>query len=169
MSFIRKLCLRLLKCLFEGLKQTYPKELDPLCSYHGKTAFFYTLCERFEDSMWTPDQLSVCFMNLLGHFERAVNDGTLPHFFVPNYNLFSPSSFNKRSLQFLSKALREQRETGLPLLQVLDRVPIPSPQISPEPATVTLEACESSSFRQTAFMLSLTCAVIFWAIMCAVY
>lgn len=171
----RKLCLRLLKCLFEGLKQKYPKELDPLCSYHGKTVFFYNLCERFEDSLWTPGQLSVCFMKLLWHFERAVNDGSLPHFFVRDHNLFSPSSFPKRSLLFLGNALREQMESGLPLLQVPEPRPalccsLQPQQISPEPVTkCDTMACGSSSFRQNSIMPYVVYAGIFCTIIYALF
>ncbi|XP_072530970.1 cyclic GMP-AMP synthase isoform X2 [Salminus brasiliensis] len=143
----RKLCLRLLKCLFEGLKQTYLKELKPLCSYHGKTAFFHNLSERFDDSLWTPGQLSDCFMRLLLDFEHAAQQGSLPHFFVPDYNLFSPSVFPKRSLMLLTNALKEQRESGLPLLKVQSPPALcynpalpPQPQeITAEPVTVTLQ------------------------------
>lgn len=167
--------MRLLKCLFEGLKQKYPKELDPLCSYHGKTVFFYNLCERFEDSLWTPGQLSVCFMKLLWHFERAVNAGSLPHFFVQDHNLFSPSSFPKRSLMFLGNALREQMESGLPLLQVPEPRPalccsLQPQQISPEPVTkCDTMVCRSSSFRQNSILLYVVYAVIFCGIIYALF
>uniref|UniRef100_A0A3B4YP27 Uncharacterized protein n=1 Tax=Seriola lalandi dorsalis TaxID=1841481 RepID=A0A3B4YP27_SERLL len=43
----RKQCLMLLKSLIEGLKQRFPKELDDLCSYHGKTVFLHTLSIRY--------------------------------------------------------------------------------------------------------------------------
>lgn len=42
-----KQCLMLLKSLIEGLKQRFPKELEDLCSYHGKTAFLHTLSHRY--------------------------------------------------------------------------------------------------------------------------
>ncbi|MEQ2198825.1 hypothetical protein XENOCAPTIV_019040 [Xenoophorus captivus] len=42
----RKQCLMLLKSLIEGLKQCFPKDLEDLCSYHGKTAFLHTLSAR---------------------------------------------------------------------------------------------------------------------------
>ncbi|KAF7691176.1 cyclic GMP-AMP synthase [Silurus meridionalis] len=166
----RKLCLRLLKSLLKGLKEKYPKELEPLCSYHGKTVFFYNLCERFEDSLWTPGQLSVCFVKLLWHFEHAVKDGSLPHFFVPDHNLFSPSSFPKRSLQFLGNALREQIESGLPLLKVQDPLH-PAIELQPQPITLTVQKCGavasgSSYFRK---MLTVACAVMFLATVLAFY
>ncbi|XP_062842043.1 cyclic GMP-AMP synthase [Trichomycterus rosablanca] len=162
----RKLCLRLLKCLLEGLKHKYPKELDPLCSYHGKTAFFHHLSARFEDSLWTPGQLSTCFMKLLVDFHHAVQVGSLPHFFVPDHNLFSRSSFPKHSLQVLSDALREQIDSGLPLLQV----PKPAPaicyataaQLQPQqtflkPDTLTPETCDMSCKTQSFFHMSIIC------------
>lgn len=125
----RKLCLRLLKCLIEGLKQQYPKELESLCSYHGKTAFFHVLSDRVQDSLWSPGQLSVSFMKLFGYFERCALNGSLPHFFVREHNLFSPPAFPKRALLFLTNVLREQRELGIPVLKV------PSLTSAPVPAT----------------------------------
>ncbi|RXN26274.1 60S ribosomal L11 [Labeo rohita] len=124
----RKVCLRLLKCLIEGLKQKYPKELEPLCSYHGKTAFFHVLSDRVQDSLWSPGQLSVSFMKVLGYFERCALNGSLPHFFVLEHNLFSPPAFPKRALAFLTSVLREQRELGLPVL----KVPSPTTALVPD-------------------------------------
>ncbi|TSK31360.1 Cyclic GMP-AMP synthase [Bagarius yarrelli] len=161
----RKLCLRLLKCLIEGLKQTYPDKLDPLCSYHGKTLFFHNLCARPEDSLWTPGQLSVCFIKLFKDFEHAVNSGSLPHFFVPDHNLFSPTSFPKRSLQFLGNALQEQRELGFPLL----RIPDPIPAICDNPEECDTVTYESGSLYQKFIKLTVACAVMFGAIVCALY
>uniref|UniRef100_A0A8C1UTS7 Cyclic GMP-AMP synthase n=1 Tax=Cyprinus carpio TaxID=7962 RepID=A0A8C1UTS7_CYPCA len=128
----RKLCMRLLKCLIEGLKQQYPKELEPLCSYHGKTAFFHVLSDRVQDSLWSPGQLSVSFMKLFGYFEQCAINGSLPHFFVREHNLFSPPAFPKRALIFLTNALREQRELGLPVL----KVPSPTSALVPDTEAV---------------------------------
>ncbi|ROL48697.1 Cyclic GMP-AMP synthase [Anabarilius grahami] len=124
----RKRCLQLLKCLIEGLKQRYPKELEPLCSYHGKTAFFHVLSDRVQDSLWSPGQMSVSFMKLFGYFERRALDGSLLHFFVRQHNLFSPPAFPKRALAFLTNALKEQRELEFPVL----KVPSPSAALVPD-------------------------------------
>ncbi|KAM8766362.1 cyclic GMP-AMP synthase [Acanthopagrus schlegelii] len=113
----RKQCLMLLKSLIEGLKQRFPKELEDLCSYHGKTAFLHTLSHRYNDSMWARQQLPSCFLHLLGALEDHARRADLPHFFVPSCNLFSPAVFPKKSLAFLVRALEEQRKAGLPLLQ----------------------------------------------------
>ncbi|XP_070702936.1 cyclic GMP-AMP synthase [Pempheris klunzingeri] len=121
----RKQCLMLLKSLIEGLKQRFPKELDNLCSYHGKTAFLHNLSVRFSDSMWAPQQLPACFLHLLGALEDHARRGVLPHFFVPTCNLFAPTVLTRKTLAFLVSALEEQRRDGLPLL----RPPAPVPPL----------------------------------------
>ncbi|XP_066531057.1 cyclic GMP-AMP synthase isoform X2 [Hoplias malabaricus] len=173
----RKLCLRLLKCLFEGLKKTYPKELEPLCSYHGKTAFFHTLSARCEDTLWTPGQLSDCFIKLLGEFEKAVRLGSLPHFFVPKYNLFSRTAFPARSLQFLANALQNQRENGLPLLQVQRSAPALCYTPAPPELEISTDALAAQQHKSvtdqtnscTKTYLTLTCIFVFLAIGCVLY
>ncbi|XP_042362856.1 cyclic GMP-AMP synthase [Plectropomus leopardus] len=119
----RKQCLMLLKSLIEGLKQRFPKELDDLCSYHGKTAFLHTLSIRFSDSMWARQHLPTCFLHLLGDLEAHARTAVLPHFFVPSCNLFSPAVFPRKALAFLTCALEEQRREGLPLLKPPAPVP----------------------------------------------
>lgn len=163
----RKLCLRLLKCLIEGLKQQHPKELDALCSYHGKTAFFHTLSVRAQDSLWSPGQVSVCFMKLFGDFERCAQSGTLFHFFVRDHNLFSPPAFPKRSLVFLTNALKEQRESGFPVLRMPSPasalVPDNSPVICPNPINGTESIADSKHYYR---QLSLVCVVVSVVIGC---
>lgn len=110
----RKQCLMLLKSLLEGLKQRFPKELEGLCSCHGKTTFLHTLSIRYDDAMWAPQQLPACFLYLIRALEDYAQRGNLPHFFVPECNLFS--SFSRKTLAFLVSALEEQRMEGLPLL-----------------------------------------------------
>lgn len=78
---------------------------------------------RFSDSMWDRQKLPTCFMHLLGALENHACQGDLPHFFVPNCNLFSPSAFPRKALDFLVKALEEQRMEGLPLLKPATPVP----------------------------------------------
>ncbi|XP_036422482.1 cyclic GMP-AMP synthase [Colossoma macropomum] len=175
----RKLCLRLLKCLFEGLKQTYQDKLLSLCSYHGKTVFFHHLSVRCEDSLWTPGQLSDCFMKLLGDFENAVQLGSLPHFFVPDFNLFSPAVFPKRSRLFLVEVLRKQRESGLPLLQVQRPPPalFYTPGLPPQIEEISAEAVtplnrDTMTFQMSSFTytyVTLACIIVFMTIGCALY
>ncbi|XP_047460268.1 cyclic GMP-AMP synthase [Mugil cephalus] len=129
----RKSCLMLLKSLIASLKIRFPKELEDLCSYHGKTTFLHTLASRFKDSMWAPQDLPVCFLHLICALEGHARSGVLPHFFVPECNLFSKNNIARKTLAFLAKALEEQRREGLPLLKPQAPVPPLKPEtISPE-------------------------------------
>ncbi|XP_029976563.1 cyclic GMP-AMP synthase isoform X2 [Salarias fasciatus] len=131
----RKQCLMLLKLLIERLKHCFPKELDALCSYHGKTAFFHTLSARYSDSQWAKKDLPICFIHLVDAFEDHAHRGVLPHFFVPQCNLFSPDAFPRKALTFLVDVLKEQKKEGLPLLK--PPAPAPAPPLKPE--TVSAE------------------------------
>ncbi|XP_047239035.1 cyclic GMP-AMP synthase [Girardinichthys multiradiatus] len=113
----RKQCLMLLKSLIERLKQRFPKDLEDLCSYHGKTAFLHTLSARFDDSSWAPQQLPACFLHLVGALQDHAERGFLPHFFVPECNLFATSVFPRKARVFLVNVLEEQKREGLPLLK----------------------------------------------------
>lgn len=147
----RKQCLMLLKSLIEGLKQRFPKELDNLCSYHGKTAFLHTLSKRFSDSMWAPQDLPACFLHLLGALEEYARDGNLPHFFVPQSNLFTPGIFPRKALAFLVSALEEQRREGLPLL----KPPAPTPPL--RPATPSAYTSDDASAEYLSVPISVSC------------
>ncbi|XP_023118979.2 cyclic GMP-AMP synthase [Amphiprion ocellaris] len=149
----RKQCLKLLKSLIEGLKQRFPKELEDLCSYHGKTVFLHTLSSRFEDSMWACELLPSCFLQLVSALEDHARRGVLPHFFVPECNLFSPAIFPRRALAFLVNALEEQQREGLPLL----KHPLPVARLRPETisAEVFTEDDDQSAAVSSAVMTQL--------------
>lgn len=95
---------------------------------------------RFDDSAWTPQKLPVCFLYLVDALEDHARKGNLPHFFVPECNLFSTPSFPRKTLAFLVNALGEQKREGLPLL----KPPAPSPPLRP-----TMAAAETSSGKPT--------------------
>ncbi|XP_010898591.2 cyclic GMP-AMP synthase [Esox lucius] len=159
----RKKSFKLLKCLIEGLKQRYPKELDALCSYHGKTAFLHTLSIRAQDTLWSPEQLPVCFMYLLGALEGHARSGHLPHFFIPSANLFAAPTFPRKTLVFLTNALEEQRRLGLPLLVP----PSPAPPLavqSPsncQPRPDAAQPCVSLFFHSNVYMFKITALIVF--------
>ncbi|XP_071356061.1 cyclic GMP-AMP synthase [Trachinotus anak] len=162
----RKQCLMLLKSLIEGLKLRFPKELDDLCSYHGKTVFLHTLSIRFSDSMWTPQQLPTCFLHLLGSLEDHAQRGSLPHFFVPKCNLFSPKVFPRRALTFLVNALEEQKRQNLPLLKPPAPVSPLKLVASSSEQTPLLTAVQS---QDTAFMNKLVVMLFAVALVCALF
>lgn len=162
----RKQCLKLLKSLIEGLKQRFPKELEDLCSYHGKTVFLHTLSSRFEDSMWARQQLPSCFLQLVLALEDHARRGVLPHFFVPECNLFSPATFPRKALAFLVGALEEQRREGLPLLKPpLPVAPLRPEMISAESFTEvsTEEPAAVSSSVLSKLVLMLAAALAFFS------
>ncbi|CAK6949196.1 cyclic GMP-AMP synthase [Scomber scombrus] len=171
----RKQCLMLLKSLIAGLKQRFPKELDDLCSYHGKTAFLNTLSIRYQDSMWACQNLPACFLHLLKALEDYASVGFLPHFFVPECNLFSSTAFPRKTLAFLINALQEQRREGLPLLKPPGPVP-PLRQLSLL-AGSSIE--EEESTQQTHHMTTVQCSnatfmhkillVVVVALVCALF
>uniref|UniRef100_A0A669CQH0 Cyclic GMP-AMP synthase n=1 Tax=Oreochromis niloticus TaxID=8128 RepID=A0A669CQH0_ORENI len=140
----RKQCLMLLKSLIEGLKQRFPKELDDLCSYHGKTTFLHTLSTRYDDAKWDPRDLPVCFLYLVRALEDYASRGNLPHFFVPECNLFS--SFSQKALAFLANALKEQMREGLPLLK-------PPALVSPLIPREDLDETCNETFEERSFLL----------------
>ncbi|XP_031603890.1 cyclic GMP-AMP synthase [Oreochromis aureus] len=142
----RKQCLMLLKSLIEGLKQRFPEKLDDLCSYHGKTTFLHTLSTRYDDAKWDPRNLPVCFLYLVRALEDYASRGNLPHFFVPECNLFSPSSFSRKSLAFLVNALKEQMREGLPLLK-------PPALVSPLIPREDLDETCNETFEERSFVL----------------
>ncbi|XP_068534273.1 cyclic GMP-AMP synthase isoform X1 [Anas acuta] len=111
----RKDCLKLLKYLLEKLKMKYAKELEKFCSYHVKTAFFHSCVIWPNDTDWQYENLEHCFQNYLGYFLRCLQDSQLPHFFIPQYNLFSPD--DKASNHFLSRQINHQLNNRFPIFQ----------------------------------------------------
>ncbi|CAM4571324.1 unnamed protein product [Lepidochelys olivacea] len=107
----RKTCIRLLKSLFGALKKDYPRQLSHLCSYYAKMSFLHTLTQWKEDSDWKPSDITCCFLRVLDDFVQHVENTSLPHFFIPNCNLFY--SFPPKDLKFLLERLREQKGNGL--------------------------------------------------------
>ncbi|XP_065258393.1 cyclic GMP-AMP synthase-like [Emys orbicularis] len=107
----RKTCIRLLKSLFKDLKKDYPRQLSHLCSYYAKTSFLHTLTQWKEDTDWKPSDIACCFLRVLDDFIQHVENTNLPHFFIPNCNLFY--SFPLKDLKFLLERLREQKGNGL--------------------------------------------------------
>ncbi|XP_010141461.1 PREDICTED: cyclic GMP-AMP synthase, partial [Buceros rhinoceros silvestris] len=109
----RKGCLKLLKYLLEKLKMKYPKELQKMCSYHVKTAFFHTCVMWPNDTDWQWGDLEHCFQKYcVGYFLDCLQKCQLPHFFIPQYNLFSLE--DKVSSNFLARQINYQLNNRFP-------------------------------------------------------
>lgn len=149
----RKQCLMLLKSLIEGLKRHFPKDLEELCSYHGKTAFLHILSTRYDDASWAPQQLPACFLQLVGALQDHARRGSLPHFFVPECNLFATSVFPRRAQEFLVDALEEQKRNGLPLLEPPPLLSLPL-LLPVKPVTIGAEINQEEPSEQSHSLIS---------------
>ncbi|NWV60035.1 CGAS synthase, partial [Malurus elegans] len=109
----RKGCLKLLKYLLEQLKMKYSKELEKFCSYHVKTAFLHSCVIWPNDSDWHLADLDHCFQRCLGFFVDCLQKSQLPHFFIPQYNLFSLE--DKARHHFLSRQISREWNNGFPV------------------------------------------------------
>ncbi|KFV95347.1 Cyclic GMP-AMP synthase, partial [Eurypyga helias] len=109
----RKGCLKLLKYLLEQLKVKHTKQLEKICSYHIKTAFFHSCVVWPNDTDWHSGDLDHCFQKYLGYFLDCLQKVQLPHFFIPQYNLLSRE--DKASSDFLSRQINYQLNNGFPI------------------------------------------------------
>lgn len=101
---------------------------------------------RYDDAKWNPQDLPVCFLYLVRALEDYASRGNLPHFFAPECNLFSPSSFSRKALAFLVSALKEQRREGLPLLK-------PPALVAPLMPREDLDETCNETFEERSFVL----------------
>ncbi|XP_029452721.1 cyclic GMP-AMP synthase [Rhinatrema bivittatum] len=106
----RKFCLRLMKHLLQNLQQKNGKNLDKFCSYHLKTTLFHACVSRPNDEQWQLNDLDDCFDMLLGDFEKHLQEKYLPHFFIPNFNLFDSREIDQSSLDSLLKKIKLERD-----------------------------------------------------------
>lgn len=81
--------------------------LAKLTSYHLKTAVFYHMVYRYEDS----DTIGKRLLAVLGILEHYLGSGNFPHYFIPEINLLSSISNSTRSnIQQRIKRLRTSRK-----------------------------------------------------------
>ncbi|XP_036713542.1 cyclic GMP-AMP synthase-like [Balaenoptera musculus] len=113
----RKECLKLMKYLLEQLKEKFGnrKELDKLCSYHVKTAFFHVCTQDPDDSQWHSKDLELCFDNCVTYFLQCLKTEQLEHYFIPEVDLLSRDHIDKLSKEFLSKQIEYERNNGFPV------------------------------------------------------
>ncbi|XP_061846021.1 cyclic GMP-AMP synthase [Colius striatus] len=111
----RKACLKLLKYLVEKLKAKYPKDMEKICSYHVKTAFFHSCVMWPDDRDWQWGDLDHCFQKYLQYFQDCLQKCQLLHFFIPQYNLLSLE--DEASSDFLSRQISAQLNNRFPIFQ----------------------------------------------------
>lgn len=82
-----------LQCYFlMKLLVTYvinPNVIEGVSSYHVRTLMLY-MVENTHPSEWSREKLATCFVGCLQKLLQCLEDGNLPHYFIPSYNLFLP-------------------------------------------------------------------------------
>ena len=71
-----------------------------------KTAFLWTLEEK-EAAWWSPAELNKCACSVLRRLAACTADGTLPHYFMPQWNLIEgvPEAQRQAAAEYLNQCL----------------------------------------------------------------
>ena len=94
-------CYRVLKMYYYEKLKLKPKVLS---TYHLKTVFFWVL-EKTDGSIWKEENRAYCCMLLLQYLRMFIMKGNLPHYFLPENNLFK--YLEKRELKKVLKAVED--------------------------------------------------------------
>ncbi|XP_048386993.2 cyclic GMP-AMP synthase-like [Stegostoma tigrinum] len=112
----RKPCLKLLKNLIQKLKEKNPRILANVVSYHAKTTLLHACVKRPQDEQWSFEELDTCFLQLVDDFIEYLKASNLPHFFIPTFNLFNPSSFKSKCRETLLRLIESERKNNFQIL-----------------------------------------------------
>ena len=77
----------LLKCFEKEFNKDLDEEEKLLCSYHMKTAIFWTV-QQSTIAHWCPQNLLEGFWVCFKILRKWVYDGYCPNFFIPENNMF---------------------------------------------------------------------------------
>ncbi|XP_039594514.1 cyclic GMP-AMP synthase [Polypterus senegalus] len=114
----RKECLKLLKYLLERLKEKHPRELSKFSSYFMKTTLLHACAKQPEDTQWSSNNLSQCFLQLLTDLIEYLRLGNLPHFFIPEHNLLETIT-TPANRMFLVSKLEYEINNMFPIFRAL--------------------------------------------------
>ena len=82
-------CYAVLKIILkEFIKTKCSPQNQVLCSYFIKTFLFWKF-ETTETNFWRDDNFRECIMYSIIEFANCLQDGVLPHYFIPDFNLLS--------------------------------------------------------------------------------
>ena len=84
LTVFQKECYRVFKMYYYERLKRDPKVLT---TYHLKTVFFWVL-ETTDSTIWTEENRAYCCMLLLNYLLTALLESNLPHYFIPQNNLF---------------------------------------------------------------------------------
>ncbi|XP_063418037.1 uncharacterized protein LOC134700588 [Mytilus trossulus] len=107
-SHTQLLCYALFKILLKEIIEKHEDLKGLLCSYFLKTL----ISEETDPYVWRPDNLIPCFMACLERLLYCVRYSILPHYFIPDNNLFF-LRFNTHSKNKLTTMLVNLYEQGI--------------------------------------------------------
>ncbi|XP_052779684.1 uncharacterized protein LOC128216959 [Mya arenaria] len=95
-----------------------PAVIETISSYHVKTVMLH-MVESTHPTEWTKDKLSSCFVGCLQKLLQCLEDGTLPHYFIPSHNLFHPKLQGDSRIRLVSIVTGQLEKGWQCLLQCL--------------------------------------------------
>src|SRR6218665_3093080 len=105
------------KCVLRALKVVRNREpgLDPLTSYHLKTALFYEMDSEFD---WSDRALVQRFLGVLRRLEMSLDNENLPNYYIREINLLAPmSSSSMRNMRDRIKRIRTNENQMMKILK----------------------------------------------------
>lgn len=103
----RNYCYRIFKM---AIKENIISTCSLLTSYHLKTLLLWA-SERQPPARWSDENLSVCFLGLLDDLLHSLLNGSCPHYFISDLNLFSNCSTDH--LHYLARQVSAIRKYPL--------------------------------------------------------
>ncbi|PIO40349.1 hypothetical protein AB205_0037970 [Aquarana catesbeiana] len=111
----RKQCLKLMKYILKQLKESGNRRMNHFYSYHAKTALLHTCVQYPKDDDWKQEDLHICFNRYVEFFQKCLKTYSLPNFFIPSQNLFSPDEVDKASCNYLLDELEMEKVKNYPI------------------------------------------------------
>ncbi|XP_077343512.1 cyclic GMP-AMP synthase-like [Lithobates pipiens] len=111
----RKQCLKLMKYILKQLKERGNRRMNQFYSYHAKTALLHTCVQFPKDEDWKQEDLHICFNRYVEFFQKCLKTYSLPNFFIPSQNLFSPDEVDKASCNYLLEELEMEKAKNYPI------------------------------------------------------
>lgn len=106
----RNYCYRIFKM---AIKENIMSTCTLLTSYHLKTLLLWA-SERHPADTWSDENIAVCFLGLVDDLLHSLVNGSCPHYFIPEINLFANCSTDH--LQLIARQVSAIRKYPLKYL-----------------------------------------------------
>ncbi|XP_040205886.1 cyclic GMP-AMP synthase-like isoform X1 [Rana temporaria] len=111
----RKPCLKLMKYILKQLKERGNQRMNQFYSYQAKTALLHACVQYPKDEDWKLEDLHICFNRYVEFFQKCLKNYSLPNFFIPSQNLFSPNEVDKASCKYFLEELEMEKVKNYPI------------------------------------------------------